>query len=216
MVITQRYKLVCCLLFAWLLGNGLSSAAFAANADDVKAWESSYTLEINGEYEKAAAMIVPFLEAGDDKEYALMRYGWLNYMQGNFNDAIRSYLRALRQNTRSIDARIGITLPLMAQSRWKDAKSYAQQVLGMSPRNYSAGLQLLTCEEGLRQWQNLENAAASFLSYYPTDATAMVYLARAYAWQNKYELASRTYSNVLNRYPTHAEALTYVLAHPAP
>ncbi|RLL51330.1 hypothetical protein D8Y20_09595 [Mariprofundus sp. EBB-1] len=179
-------------------------------AETKSPWSTSYTLEANGEYEKAASVIYPFTDNSDENEFALIRYGWLNYLQGNFNDSIQSYQRALDRNNRSIDARLGIALPLMAQRRWSSAMNYLKQIIGLSPLNYTAHVRLMVCEEGLRNWETLEKHAKEVSANYPTDATAIVYLARAYAWQGKKIEAQEAYKRVLVRYPENLEAIRYL------
>jgi len=182
-----------------------------AMADNIpKQWATSYALEANGQYEQAAALMVPAMDHGSASEYALLRYGWLNYLQGNYNDAIRAYKRALERNNRSIDARLGITLPLLAQKRWREASRYLNQVLAQSPFNYTAHIRLMICEEGQRKWESLATHAKNIAAYYPTDATPLVYLARAYAWQGKRKEAGDTYARVLIRFPTHVEAMRFL------
>jgi len=183
-----------------------------AQADEVNqsVWSQSYSLESNGQYEKAAAVIQPMIESQDVGEFALMRYGWLNYLQGNFNDAIRAYKTALERNKHSFDARLGIALPLMAQQRWREAARYLTQVVEQSPSHYLANIRLMACEEGLRQWETLAKHAQMMGMYYPTDVSAQVYLARAYAWQGEKILAMQAYRQVLVRMPSHLEALKYV------
>jgi len=181
-----------------------------AYADSSDIWSSSYALEVNGKYEQAAALLVPELAGGEESEFALLRYGWLNYLQGNFNDSIKTYKRAMEHNPRSFDARLGIVLPLMAQKRWKESIRYLKQVLAQSPIHYTSQIRLMACEEGLKQWQTLAQHAASFSAYYPSDATPLVYLARAYAWQGKKTQAAAAYRRVLVRYPGHLEATRYL------
>lgn len=173
-------------------------------------WSKSYALEANGEYEKAAALLVPYMDNGGESEFALMRYGWLNYLQGNFNDSIKVYKQALERNQRSFDARLGITLPLMAQQRWNEARRFLKQVLAQSPYNYVAHIRLMACEEGLRKWEVLEEHARGLSAHYPADASVLVYMARAYAWQGKNQLAKQMYKRVLTRIPAHVEALRYL------
>lgn len=179
-------------------------------SDEVSVWSRSYALEANGEYEKAAALMVPVLDRGEESEFALMRYGWLNYLQGNYNDATSAYRQALERNQRSLEARLGIALPLMAQQRWNEAGRYLKQVIAMSPYDYTAHTRFMACEEGLRQWETLEKHATDLMPYYPSDATILVYQARANAWQGKSEVARGIYNRVLTRFPAHVEALRYV------
>ena len=173
-------------------------------------WSSSYALEANGQYEKAAALMVPLLDAGSESELATLRYAWLSYLQGNYNDATQAYKKALEHNQRSFDARLGIALPLMAQQRWAEASRYLKQVLAQSPYHYTANVRLMACEEGLRKWGVLVKHATNLAAYYPSDATALVYLARAYAWQGKHELAKGSYQRVLVRMPGHIEAARFL------
>jgi len=86
-----------------LLSLGLANSAFASENKDI--WQKSHVLESKGEYEKAAAVLTPLLNH-KASEYALLRYGWLNYLQGNYNDAIDSYKRALNFNSRSFDGNV--------------------------------------------------------------------------------------------------------------
>jgi len=173
-------------------------------------WSQSYSLEGQGQYEKAAAVLQPMIDSQDEGEFALMRYGWLNYLQGNFNDAIRAYKTGLERNPRSFDARLGMALPLMAQRRWHEAVRYLTQVIDQSPAHRLANLRLMMCEEGLRQWETLAKHAQTVAMRYPSDVSAQVYLARAYAWQGKKILAMQAYRQVLIRMPNHVEALKYV------
>jgi len=182
------------------------------NADSP--WSSSYALEANGKYEQAAALLIPYLHSGDRSEFATLRYAWLNYLQGNFNDARSSYKKAITLNPRSVEAKLGIALPLMAQQRWREASRYVQQALAQAPMNYTAHSYLMACEEGLKRWQDLEKHAKNVSTYYPTDATALVYLARAYAWQGKVLLAKSAYHQVLMRVPAHVEALRFLKSNP--
>lgn len=185
----------------------MPSFSHAANKN---IWSISYALEANGKYEKAAALMVPLLNKGHESELALLRYGWLNYLQGNFNDSIKAYKQALERNQRSFDARLGIALPLMAQQRWNEASRYLKQVLAQTPYNYLAHIRLMVCEEGLRKWETLAKHSLSLSAHYPSDASILVYLARAYAWQGKTELAKNTYRKVLVRIPGNVEAQRFI------
>ncbi|PCI44197.1 MAG: hypothetical protein COB41_05030 [Proteobacteria bacterium] len=199
--------LTLCLIF-------ITSTSSAFSKEIKNDWMGSYTLEASGEYEKAASLLVPYMGVGERSEFATLRYAWLNYLQGNFNDAARAYKKAMAQNPRSLDAKLGLTLPLMAQQRWREAMRYIKQVLAQAPLNYTAHSRLLVCEEGLREWQELEKHAKNVAAFYPTDANALVYLARSYAWQDKTLLAKSIYNKVLIRIPSHLEALQFIKNNP--
>jgi len=181
-----------------------SSGSYAGGS----VWEKSYQLAAAGKYEQAAEVIEPVADAGN--EYAVLRYAYLMYMQGENADAISYYKKAIDLNPDSIDARLGITLPLIAQKRWRQVKSYSLQVLRMSRWNYTAHLRLMVAEEGMRKWDALAEHAVKLAKVYPSDASALVYLARARAWQGDIAAAKAAYREVLIRLPAHIEANNYL------
>lgn len=182
-----------------------------ANANEHGLWAKSYTLETSGKYKEAAAIIEPFLKgSGGATEYALLRYGWLNYLLRNHNDATRSYEKALQQNPKSIDAHLGITLPLLAQQLWEDAARHAKLALKASPWDFTAHQRLLESEEGSRHWSMMKKHASELAARYPSSAIPWIYLARAEAWLGDYEAAKRAYIRVLRRLPSNLEASVYL------
>ncbi len=184
-----------------------SSVSTLANAS---AWEQSQQLEGKGEYASAAALLEPLLQSGDSKEFAYLRYGWLNYLQGRHDVAVTAYTKALQLNSQSIDARLGISLPLLAQSRWQDAAQHLKQVLAVSPWDYTSHVRLMITEEGLQKWDVLAHHAGELNRRYPSDATVLVYLARAHAWLGHKDKAKQAYQQVLVRIPNHAESAKYL------
>ena len=179
-----------------------------ASADD--AWMQSYTLEAAGKYEAAARSIEHFLKEMPANEFAQLRSGWLYYLAGNYSRSITHYQTALKLNNKSIDAMLGMSLPLMGQARWREAASQTREVIKISQWNYLAHTRLLTCEDNLKQWDTLKQHAETLRPYYPSDATILVYLARAYSNTNENEKAREVYRQVLQRYPDHLEANKYL------
>ncbi len=171
-------------------------------------WKKSQQLEAKSKYQQAASVIES--KAASNNEYAVLRYAYLKYLQGEYNDSIRSYKKAIELNSASIDARLGITLPLMAQQRWRQVKSYMLHVLQLSRWNYTAHVRLMLAEEGMRKWTTLEQHAEQLAKVYPGDATVLVYLARANVWQGDDAAAKAAYAKVLIRLPGHIEANNYI------
>ncbi len=172
------------------------------------AWEKSYQLAATGKYEQAASAIETIADSGN--EYAVLRYAYLMYLLGENADSISYYSKAIDLNPESLDAKLGITLPLIAQKRWRQVKSYSLQLLRISHWNYTAHVRLMIAEEGLRKWDTLAVHAKQLTKAYPSDATALVYLARARAWQDDVPAAKAAYRKVLVRLPAHIEANAYL------
>lgn len=186
----------------------LLMASNAASAND--AWLRSYTLETAGKYESAAQSIEHFLKEIPANEFAELRSGWLYYLAGNYSRSIKHYQTAINLNKRSIDALLGMSLPLMAQARWREAALQATEVIKLSKWNYIAHTRLMACEDNLKEWDKLRGHAETLRSYYPSDATILVYLARAYSHTNQTVKAKETYQKVLLRYPSHLEASQFL------
>jgi len=188
---------------------------FVTNAQSagVDVWAESYRLESLTRYEQAAEVLLPILNKEPKNEFVYLRLAWLNYLRGSHNDAIDQYNKALSLNSKSLDARLGLTLPLLAQQRWKEAAKFAQETLDIAPWNYYAHVRLMIAEEGMRQWQTLAKHANEVYLHYPSDATILVYLARANRWLNNTGDAKNAYRKVLERVPGHIEALQFLEEH---
>lgn len=180
---------------------------FTCNADD-SVWKRSHDMEAKGDYEGAAAIIKPWAASND--EYATLRYAYLKYMQGEYNESIEYYEKAIKLNPKSLSAKLGITLPQIAQGRWRQVKIYTRQVLVRSDWDYTAHLRLMMAEEATKKWHTLDRHAGGLIEIYPGDTASQVYLARANAWQGDVPVAKAAYKEVLHRSPDHIEAETYL------
>lgn len=174
-------------------------------------WAESYRLEALTQFEGAAKSLEQIIRENPRHEFAVLRHGWLNYLRGAHNEAIRDYQKALDINPTSLDARLGLMLPLIAQQRWREVTSHAHKVLEVSPWNYYAHVRLMISEEGEKKWDTLAKHAEQVTKHYPSDATVLVYLARANAWMKKDKEARRAYEQVLERVPGHLEATQYLI-----
>jgi tetratricopeptide (TPR) repeat protein len=192
-----------------LLLTGLLSTSWAY-ADNEAAWTSSYSLEANKKYADALAALNAIPASGDDAQLLLLRQGWLTYLQGQYSESVQHYQAAMQQNPKSLDAALGVTLPLLAQQRWQEAAVHAKEVLNASPNQYTASLRLIVAEEGAKDWSSMKKHAEELTEHYPTDTSAFVYLARAYAWLGDKEAAKKAYTEALSRMPKHYEATAYL------
>ena len=173
-------------------------------------FQLNYEGEAEGNFDAAIRALEPIVEANPNHEFAALRMGWLEYLRGDYNESARSYHHALDLNESSLEARLGLLLPLLAQQRWREAAAEAQRVLEIAPWNYYAHVRLMVAEEGQRQWQTLARHAREVGARYPSDATILVYLARAEARQGNLDAALAAYEQVLERFPTHEEASAFV------
>lgn len=194
---------------ALALGAALALQTLPARAQE-SVWQNSYQLESAGKYTEALNAIDSVAANGADAELKLLRRGWLYYLPGRFDESIREYRLAIERNPKSIDARLGLTLPLLAAKRWREAEQAARAVLEIVPNSYAGQVRLVTAQEGQQDWAGMLKTANSLVTSFPSDATAFVYLARANAWLGKRSDAVAAYQAVLARYPGHLEAKAYI------
>ncbi len=188
----------------------ISAVMFSSTARADDSWSRSYSLEAAGQYAAAASSLESILKRDSKHELALLRSGWLNYLAGNYSRAIDFYKSAQQVNRDSLEARLGLTLPLLAQQRWREAANEAEAVIKLSQWNYYAHLRLMVAEEGLKEWQTLKQHAAQLVRRYPTDASFRVYLARAEIQLGNSTAAKASYRKVLELIPGHLEASQYL------
>jgi tetratricopeptide (TPR) repeat protein len=178
-----------------------------------EAFSSSYKFEARKQYAAAAKPLKPLAEAGN--EFASMRLAWLAHLEGKHEVAESGYREILERKPNSIEARLGLMLPLMALKRWDDAIAQGQMVLTQSAWDYVAHTRLLACEEALGQWEQVELHAQALSEAFPSDAKAFVYLARARHNKGDAEAAKEAYLQVLERAPANPEARSYMRKNPA-
>lgn len=174
---------------------------------EVNPWKESYRLEQAYQYDSA---INALNTIDSNNELAVLRRGWLNYLKGSYSRSIDFYTKALKINSVSLDARLGLTLPLLEQQRWREAALHANKALEKAPWNYFAHIRLMQTEQALKQWQQLSIHAQAVHPRYPSDATILLYVARASDKLGDSKQAKLFYNKVLELFPDHFEAKHYL------
>jgi len=173
-------------------------------------WQSSYAYEAAGKYTDAMSALDSVTANGPDAELKLLRRGWLYYLPGRMDESIREYRLAIERNPKSIDARLGLTLPLLATKRWREAEQASKAVLELAPNSYVGQVRLAIAQEDLQDRNAMLKTASSLTTSFPSDATSFVYLARANAWLGKKQEAIAAYNAVLVRAPSNTEAKNFI------
>lgn len=181
----------------------INSTLVCAEADP---WKESHQMEQVFQYDSAINALNNISTAN---ELVHLRRGWLNYLKGSYSKSIEHYKKAMNLNSLSLDARLGIILPLLEQQRWHEAASHANKVLEIAPWNYYAHIRLMQTEQALQEWKKLLTHSDAVHRRYPSDASVLVYMARAsYKLGNKKQ-AREFYNKVNELIPGHFEASSY-------
>lgn len=177
-------------------------------------WSESYRLEKAGRHADAQALVEPLATRQSPHEFALLRSGWLLYLQGRYREAEERYLRAAEVNPRSVEAWRGAMLPQMALFKWSDALKSGQRVTAANSWDYIANIRIMICEEAMSRWGDLARHAAAMSARYPSDATVLVYGARAAVAMRDRRKAREMYAQVIERIPGHVEATKFIESDP--
>lgn len=178
--------------------------AGAARADAGGAWRASYAAEGRGDAAAALAALEPLGAAGG--YVAALRRGWLLYLAGQHAAAAEQYARAAELEPRAVEARLGAMLPLMALRRWKDAERVGEEVLALSPGDFTATSRLAFIQYSQAQWARAEGLYRRALSAYPASVDVRTGLGWTLLKVGRFKEARAELERVLAFAPDHAVA----------
>lgn len=102
-----------------------------------------------------------------------LRLGWLHYLQGGYATARSHYEQAIKVAPYSIEAKLGLMLPLLAQERYEDVERFARLVLRIAPNNYLANIRLAVALRLQDKGSQAEEIVNRMLVYFPTDVSLL-------------------------------------------
>ena len=178
--------------------------ALAANATEL--FQQSFTLESAGSYAAALDRMDQLQADGDDTYLTHLRRGWLLYLNGRYADAVEAYSAAVARERGSIEARTGMTLPLMALKRWTDAEHTCDEILGIAPGNYLGQSRRAWVLFSAGRFADSEAAYAAVLQQYPADNDMRAGLGWSLLRQGKKAEARAAFEEVLHSVPGHVTA----------
>lgn len=94
----------------------------------------SYNAETAKNYPRALQIMEEIAATDTNDEFYQLRIGWLQYLLGRYNDAIKSYTKS-NNISHSLDAQTGIVNCQLALGMWDEARALADQILKSYPQN---------------------------------------------------------------------------------
>lgn len=138
--------------------------------EKVKSFNESVKHETNKNIDKAIESLKSILDKNKDNYLINLRLGWLYYQKKDYSKSKEFYLNAIRINPESIDAKLGLTLPLSAKNEWDRIMEQYFEILKKDAMNYTANLRLGQIFLQNADYKNakkyLEVAYDSYPSYY--------------------------------------------------
>lgn len=134
-----------------------------------EALRQSSGFEKSQDFEKAIAAVLPLAAAHADDYTLNVRLGWLNYLDKKYDASEKSYRAAIEAAPQSIEAKLGLLLPLLADAKYQTAESVARQILETDPANYLANLRLAVALRLQLKLDEAQEIVESNLAKYPAD-----------------------------------------------
>ena len=184
---------------------------FALPYEEIKeAYAKSYLYEKVGDYKDAIRVLMPVYNAYPDSYTVNLRLGWLYYLMGKYANSVYHYKKADSAIPSSVESKLGLSLPLIAQERWGEAEQVLYRVLAIDYYNYYGNLRLAKVlgEEG--KYKQQIAVALKMLNIYPTAVPFLVFLGSGYYHLGNLKRAEEIFKNVLVLDPENITAKGYL------
>lgn len=166
------------------------------------AWRESLRLEQAGDFAGALVALRP-----SPPGYATsLRQGWLEYLAGNYLVSSERYDNAVHLAPRSLEARLGFLLPLLARGRNTQAEQVAREILRESPQHPLAQARLAVALRQQHQLTEAERTVTAALKSHPTDVALLNELALVHAARQRLPAARQLFNEVITLDPDNAVA----------
>ncbi len=179
----------------------------AADDPDAARYQRSVELETEGKYKDALSALAGITGSSANTYMFHLRRGWLLYLTGEYEKAIKDYTRATKHEPLSIEARLGLMLPQLAARKWLDAVSTGRGILKLDAGNYLANSRVAYAYYNLGRWKDAEIYYRTVLQAYPGDTD----MRSGYAWclfkMGRHADAKREFRAILEVAPKHAAAI---------
>ncbi len=186
-------------------------SAFSLTYAEIKeAYQRSYIYEKSGDYTDAIKALMPVYKSYPNGYTVNLRLGWLYYLAGRYADSELHYKKALQVNPTSVEAVLGLMLPLMAQDKWFQVESLAYRILKTDYYNYYGNLRLSVALRHEKKFSMAESVDRKMLSIYPTDVNFLNELAFSLLGEGKKLYAKTIFENVLILDPENVIAKEYL------
>lgn len=158
-------------LFALLLA---APARAAEPGDPALHFEASFEAEGRREYGTALNEVLEILRVAPGDYVATLRAGWLYYLRGQHEDAIVTYRKAVGIAPKSVEARMGLTLPLMAMGRWKETEEACAEALKLAPGDIIAMQRIAYAQYMEGSFAAAKASYERVLAFHPSDIEMML------------------------------------------
>ncbi len=170
----------------------------------IKAFEDSYKLEKVGKYEEALTSVKSVYN--EDCYEINLRLGWLAYLSGKFTESIAFYNNAVNKYPLSVEARLGLVLPLSAMGNWNQIIEHYNKILDVDSKNTLVNYRLGVIYYERKEYNKSEAYLKKVINLYPFDHDSLLILAWVKFRQGNFNHAKVLFNKVLLSNPADASA----------
>jgi Flp pilus assembly protein TadD len=198
---------LCCSLLLLAALAAPRAAAAAPPAERVAAlYRASYQLEAKGDAAGALATMTEIRAATGASYFVVVRTAWLEYLAGSFGPSVASYREAARLEPKAVEPKLGLTLPLLAQKRWRDLERACRDVLALDAGNAVARARLAHAQYSAGNYPDAATVYRRLAAEYPADLNHKTGLGWALLRMGRRAEARRLFEAVLAVSPDNPNA----------
>ena len=176
--------------------------------DKLLAFKSSIEQESIGKYAQAILTMMKIYDKYTDDYIINLRLGWLNYLNKDYNSSVNFYKNAINiSENKSIEAMLGITLPLSGRGDWDRVEDYYKKILDLDENNYTANLRLGQIKLNTENYLSAKSYLSKLIEMYPGDYETNLSLAWTYYYLGDKSTAHDLFIEVLALNPGDESAL---------
>jgi tetratricopeptide (TPR) repeat protein len=169
-------------------------------------WKQSYAAEASGQFQAAVDALGELPSPQREGYLANFRRGWLMYRANQHAESVAAYKIAAKTEPESIEARLGLLLPLMALKRWDDVVALAEDILKRDPENYLALQRLAFAKFSSEHFPEAELVYRRLVEHYPSDVEMRAALGWVAYRMGKQKEAATLFKQVLELSSDHVSA----------
>ncbi len=176
-----------------------AQAAVADSQTDKMAdlFESSIAHESSGNIDRALNETLAILKLDSNHYLGNYRAAWLNYYKGSYAKSITYYEKAVSIQPSSIEAKLGVLLPLMAMKNWAKAENLSKKLYAKAPHNYYAGSRLAYILYAQGKFAEAETQYKKVIEAFPSETDMILGLGWTYLKLGKTQHAKNAFNQVL-------------------
>jgi tetratricopeptide (TPR) repeat protein len=132
-------------------------------------YRDSYSLETNRDYPASLAKMREIKTKAGSSYFVSLRVGWLSYAAGDFTAAEAGYREAIAAAPKAVEAKLGLTLPLLAAKKWRDLERACRDVIAVDPNNAVARARLAHALYSLGNYPDSATEYRKLSEEYPSE-----------------------------------------------